>query len=551
MSMNYEVKTSRVISSAAYGRKQIASTIRKNPEDTHFDTMNAAEIHSYLNSDRYISASLRKQLEEKLEEEKKSNRFSPLDEFFAVIAPNSMKVTKKNNETTDEYPTLGAATNITKKTSLNYGALIKQNYADEENPTIKPLFTGDKIFVDFHDIERIYKEFGIYRIRLQYLLLNKKIHILDSLSMLNHEKGTHFKNYFGYEKMVKDSIIFGKCIFACMCINMILVYLEEVKDLLKKYKTCENFIITDHTQKLGLKLNQLKSIGSILTQTGKNLAELYEDRALINKYGTYSTDYNKILSQVQLLSGRLPAVSKKNINDLVKKCTGLSLDTKNLIEKIVEDHDPHIECQYSVYFKCSTGSNIFPMGIYHSMYLDCGDDIDLSTRNRSLGDPMLQTISLEEMQSYFSKNKNNNQNTFIRIWVKHPKYMYYNINYYIAEEVPTSKVEIKLHNLPRESHALTSTFYNWEMNNFVAPAMLPPIREDWFEHKTRNSLHKITKEEYDKINPELRDAYPYEETNKNIFAVDFLFNELHKCDDTQTIIKPEMLNSFRIMAKNS
>jgi len=124
------------------------------------------------------------------------------------------------------------------------------------------------------------------------------------------------------------------------------------------------------------------------------------------------------------------------------------------------------------------------------------------------------------------------------------------MNYFIDEEIPCRKVNLQITGLPENTLVLSSMIHNHDLDNqqFVVPPVPRHNVNNWLNQKMQNALYKLTPTEYSTLHSELRKNVSYDDTQKNIFNIDYLFNELLEHDPTNTIIKPEMINSFRKLA---
>lgn len=515
-------------------------------------TMDPVEIAKLLNSNEYISPSRRKELEEKLEYHKKTNRFSPLDEFFSTIAPGGTKKDKPKDQTVHplpmvsqnetNFPELGNSGN--KNKVLDYSALIKQQ-SSTTNSTIKPLFVSNKMEISYNDIKKMYDDYGIYRIQMQYVLLNRKIHIIDTISLVNIEKGEKFKKYFDYGYLIQTENKMKICLEIFIATEKILSFAESLQKFLKEYAQRGNSFIksAEKTLKeLNITMHDLMYVNDLF-------------RDIFSQYQSPIKNYfifvEKLLNQI-----RSGININSNINADIKKNTTMIDEIKKNNKKIIEDFDPHINCDYCISFGSYNESNITPIGLANSVYIPC-DEISFYIQNKHLNDHILRTITEKELESLFTKNKKmKNFKYFISIWIKHPSCKKIYIKFNIDEEIPCSKINPKIIGLPPKSLVLSSIIHNENSNDLLenTQIIIPHIKtskNNWLMSKIKNQLYRITENEYQNIDIGLQNAYSYENTDTNAFVVDYLFNELLLNDETNTIIKPEMAKSFRNFAKNN
>lgn len=376
----------------------------------------------------------------------------PSQRAKAVANAKSNSITIDSTTTTydDEFPLLGAAVKLPD--------IVFKKPEKKIGPEIIPLFDGKQLILDYHHITRAYDNFAIYRIRMKYLLINQQLHILDSIFLLDTEKGAIFKKFFDYDNLLKNSNILKQCIIIC---------------------------------------NELQ----------------YSNQADLKHI--FTPPFEKYASFA-------PSAS--------------------LAEKIITDYDPHMACQYYIMLKSSITSNISEVGLSTSLYLSCDDTIGLSTRNIDLDDEVLLSLTTEALSKIFNCEPTEAPNMpyFINLIVPYKNTLY--LKYDIEDEIPSGTLSLKIKNLPPNSKIISSIINN--PDNYQPDVILIDRQNSILD---KNSSYRISEDEYEFLDEELKESYSYEETAKNIFVVDYLFNELLKDD----IIQPEMLDSFRDLAEQT
>lgn len=161
--------------------------------------MSSAEIVIYLNSGCYIPIATRQMLENKIKTDRK---FTPLDEFFALIAPSKPS---KSSKPAEAFPELQKSNTppISDTFQLDYTSVKSE---------IKPIRPTDNIIISYKHVQKMQQDCAIYRIRLQYLVLSKKINLLNNLASINPTRGKKFKEHFNYSNMIKELYLLKNCI---------------------------------------------------------------------------------------------------------------------------------------------------------------------------------------------------------------------------------------------------------------------------------------------------------------------------------------------------
>lgn len=165
--------------------------------------MSTAEIVIYLNSGCYVPKATRQMLENKIKTDRK---FTPLEEFFALIGPGPAPT----SSTTSSKPT-EAFPELQKTNTLPISDAFQLDYSSVKNE-IKAIRPTDNIIISYQHIQKMQQDCAIYRIRLQYLVLNKKINLLNNLTLIYPTRGKKFKEHFGYADMVKELYLLKNCI---------------------------------------------------------------------------------------------------------------------------------------------------------------------------------------------------------------------------------------------------------------------------------------------------------------------------------------------------
>ena len=497
------------------------ATNHKNPMN-----MTKSEILNYISSGRYISNTMKKQLQEILEKNKQNNnRFSILDDSDTINTDKN-----QNDIKNDDLSITLEKTDTTNK-PLNYGLLIDQISDKNDNTQSKPLFDNDNLLLSFNDILKMYECFAIYRIRLQYIIINRKINILNTLEKINPIKGKIFKKKFEFDKLVKQESELKICI-------TIYMELQSIKNIFDK-ENLPTYLLwySDKSIKENM-LNKLKTY----------------HRRYINIEKLFVNTFNKYIDTIKECTNFI----KKVIEDTDVITISISENDKmqklisSLIDKLINDYDPHMNCNYFVTITSSTDGPIIPEGLSTSIYLSCHEEINLSTKNKIIDNDILYYMTEEDIQKIFEKRKKIYDDTyFIHLYPKKHKQQIICINYYLEDEIPRAKISVKIPDLPKDTKFLSSILRNYDLDKRMdTPILVPIFRKDkqWLNKHTLNDSYKITMEQYNELDESWKEHYSFNDISKNIFTIDYLFNELLEFDKDNIFIRPEMINSFRKLA---
>jgi hypothetical protein len=194
----------------------ICIPIDKQMSNVTIELMSISEINSYLNSGRYISASIRKMLEDKLAHDKIFNLSqNQSNNFFSKIAVNTPTPgVKQNNKLNDRtnfpefsQPTKQTNIPVQQKTIWDTNKLLaeKKSTAKNKHLKIKSLYVNNQLVIDFDDIMLTYDFYAIYRIKMNYFQLRRKINVLNQIEKINPKKAKIFKLNLSYDKLLREA----------------------------------------------------------------------------------------------------------------------------------------------------------------------------------------------------------------------------------------------------------------------------------------------------------------------------------------------------------
>lgn len=485
---------------------------------------------------------------------RKSNYFNILDSFFnkkekieVKEIPDIQDVLKdvikdvqkntlpsKENNLSTEFSIEASFPAFGKKFIKNAQVLDFKTIGKAENQILNEnqIFTGNIFFFSYQNILKLYNQFAIYRIKLQYMVLNRKIHLLDSLNFCNKNALT-FKKFLNYDKIIEDEIRLKKCIYFCMLLQNIPRYFE--------YLNCY-FLINESEKSLEFK--------RLATECYQNLTLL--TKCIEPNLVFYLNCLKKVLDFIQQLNNNID-----NKAELQKIFFGTKkyLEIFNFVlDKVIQDHDPHIDCEYYcfAYIDQNGFIKLVAEGLSSTMCFWCENQIDLLTKNKYIDNDILEQMTLEDVQNIFNKKKKYKNYNFIKI-NSAKDYKKININYYFNQNFNTIFIdpEIKIKDLPENYTFFASVIKNYNCCNFTDTSYLnTPIIQNWLKNKTNNYLHKITEKEYEELNTILKNKYNYEDTSQNIFTLDYLFLKMLDID-TFNLIRKDMINQFYSFAQKS
>lgn len=537
--------------------------------------MTVTEIAIMLNSGQYISAATKKQLQEKLQYERNMNRYNALDEFFAIAGsknePSTKSKSKKNKNHNDEFPTLdnksdnhNSHNNAIDQKNINFGSIVGKKNPEELiiDDKINPLFVNNQLVLSWADIDEIYEYYAIYRIRMQHIILNKKIYMIDSIDAMNPGKADIFKKYFNYDRMVGQENQLSNCLNILLEIRSLTNCFKLIIDLLTKYRN--RLALNELIDPAPLK-KMLDAINSSYQEI-KLIANLF-----VGPFSKYLDEINKYLDFIENLLENISNITgsigtDKNVSlTILSQASVMYLKIDKLIDQIIDDNDPHIECEYYVSLKSSASNPIFPYGLSTSIYLSCDEEIGLSdlcakqqieqdfglftNKNKSVDKSHIENLTQDEFSNYFAKMKaDNNKSHFIKIILKHPNYRCISLNYDLEEIIPVPKASIKITGLPENTLLSTSILRNRNLDEKMKIFNTPNINlTNILNRRTHNDLYKLSEPELNLFGSDWKDYY----STKNIFVVDYLFNEMLNHDRNNILINTSMIYSFRDLANKT
>lgn len=530
--------------------------MNKDPE-----TMTALEITTYLNSGIYIPLSLKTKLQEKISLLKSTNRFNALDVFFAEISPNQGNQHNRGTKTEkvekiEKFPQLVSVMSKQKKAIVhapNYGSIFGIDSGDKmsQDKTASSLFVNGQVELEYDDFNLMRKKCAIFRIRLKYLILNRDMHFLDSMYVLDKEKAGVFKGVFKYDAWKLHAENLKNCILAYINLHNMIDYYSSVEKLLveciqflKINTPLENPVTMNTVTKL---LTHNKYISLILLVFNNNL-EKYHD--LVESL--LALPY-KILTEIYTMT-------EKNIKNTITQIKKNTAQINDLITTIITANDPTIHCDYSILLTKTDA--VVCKALRAQMYISCDSPITIATQNYNLTDAFLKKVNIDEFEKLINKQckleqckSDMNTANFIKIITNSDNsgiYYYYKVD----EPIPKTGGRIIINNLPKKYRLFTTQLKNYTLDkqqhyNVPIPVPTSAIKNNWLHSHSTNSKYQLSESQYDAMNPIIKKKYKYEETTKNKFTVDYIFMNLLLKDNNRNLIRPNMINSFRDLANET
>ncbi len=520
----------------------MSKKIQKNPLD-----LSAPEIYAYLNSGQYISPSVKKQLQQKLDFERKSNRFSALDEFYTMIASSSSNKKEPKKKTVD-YPELCKNSSqlsvSVQKNVIDFTSITNQNTTIAVTKNLDTIFVENELLLSFIDIQKLLDSYAVQRVIMRYFSIRRKIKNLKLLSKINPPKAQFFKSMFMFDSLVEQEN---------MLIDYIKIFqgLEQLKNLYDSkdfLSLVNNYNIANGKIMPSCKTKKLFEKFLYIAYMCSKTCPIFESK--IKEYFQFAFD---IIDQVFIVDNETQVIDK--YYEILEQI----LVTMNDMAISIDDE---IECDYCVYVKgFKKDMSFIPMfvkdGISAWTYISCDEEIttELEFDDELMDHHELANITFDELQIFFNKRIKHEDSHRIQLRFTDKKPHIININFYIQDqEIPKPKIYIKIKDLPKNALVMTSIIRNHDLDEELDVPIITPKNnhmKHWLNRRSKSSRmnsHKLSEQEYKMLNAVWQNNYSIKDTQKNEFAVNYLFNQLLTEDKYNKYIKPQMLASFKKMA---
>ncbi|AGF85433.1 hypothetical protein QJ854_gp349 [Moumouvirus goulette] len=508
--------------------------------------MSETDIKRYL-STKNISKNMKKQLENRLSVLSQNNLYNVLENMeentqnVEIIYSNKKKRNRKtrveNNQTLLKKSEENRKEIIEETICpvLNYSNVVKNDESEIQIP-VKNNFVDGKLIIPYTEIMNMYDYFAIYRIKMQHIILNKKIHILNSMQFINYSKGIDFKNKLGYDNICKQENNCRICINVC----------TDLEELLDCYKSCIDLLTLG--RKIQRNTNNFMEVFKNTQEKYYNIVniifsfndDLFKYKAIV---ANYITHLKYILDIIQI-------ISHQDILLLSSKTSIIFFEIEKLIDEIINSFDVEIDCEYYVIISDKIENPITPIAIKNIELLECNNKINLNTNNINLDDYLLNNMSIEEFNQLFSKFERDNDDDFIRIYQNTKNGLkYININFYLEHEIISPKIQIEISGLPKNAYTLTSIIHNYDADNKYELPILPQNMNKYRWLENDNEENYLSVEEYESLDNYWKELFSYEQIYDNKYILNYIFYCLTKMDNN--IIEDEMFDSFINLSKNT
>jgi len=505
--------------------------------------MTIDEITTVLNSGKYVSSTSKKMMQDRLEYLYRNGRYSAInDSLNSTIRNVKLDANKKPSvkiASLESFPSLGETISPpkTSKKKMNFSRIINPDQNDS-------IFENDTVRLDFFDIIKLYDDYGIYRIKLYFDILQKKIWLLDSIRIAKNNKAHKFEQHFDYKKLVFVKDMMEQCINIWNHLERQTHYVDVMAQTIEtcivnlKADTFTENIIFDNMKYL---LDHHNSA------TFKDELFFYEYNIYLDAYQKILDDINHIINAISNCQKNRTVNGMKHQMIIVKK---LQQNILTLQNTIVRDFDPHIDCQYYAVLQ-NDGDHIVSKGIFKHEYFDCTDRINTSFNKLDISDSYLRIMTLEQFDLFFDYPLEIDCTNFfcINLALHDNMTRLFYVYYDFVDQIPFQKGTLEISNVPAGTPVMTSIIVNNKQKTDETPTMKPKPQihiNNWLQTRTTNSLYTLRQNEYDNLDPALQDAYDISETDQNIFYTDYAFQEL--MTHNPSLITPSMLRSFRHLA---
>ena len=342
------------------------------------------------------------------------------------------------------------------------------------------------------------------------------------------------------------------------------VEFENLNSFVKKF--ISNIIATTYILSCDEQIDKLMKYGITLSErTG-----LFE-----NEFKVFIPDFNtciEIYMLIMSLLGELLVASKKT-NQPSSLIPNLIENIRNSVILLFDKFDTISDSIISV---CKTDAQFEPH-LYYTKFSDNQpielvgilgrsgfiSELGLKTDRIILSDEVVNTLTVDDVNTYFNGKSRFeteiDESSYKMIFRGNvdPCFLYNKLIIYfeIENELPHHNMSITFTSKPkgivgllpfiRKERELTrDELRSIELGNMVIRSQY----KRWLHSKNREAMFNPSFDEYDRLDPNLRDCYHVEQTTSHVFHIDYVFNELLNHPSNKTIVNPDMLTSFRELA---
>lgn len=353
--------------------------------------------------------------------------------------------------------------------------------------------------LQFHmnDLRELYSKFTLQRAKMSYIQFNTKCQFIDRVINIDPERGMELRNMFNYDSTVKQRDFYQTT-------------LESYARLMQLHDICAKV--------------QGKSVSYHVRESIITHLQLYPELSCL---ASYTTD--------------MAAITIAIISNMMN-------EAKTLAAIQLSEVDNWIPCAYHVAIKRQDPGVIEPLGLSTNIYLVFSNDIDNMYMIPEIEHPDVQLArtneewrSLFEYSSALMFQDETAGSYFISIRnddiVKNIR-----IDFDIDELLLPSIQELQIQGRSPKSTIL-SGFMKMNCDNYDLPVQ-PRIKNKSQHELWLNKISRTSKPNH----LQLGKFHSDRNIRTNKFTVDHIFDALLAEDPEHTVIRPNMLDSFRKMA---
>ena len=481
--------------------------------------MTSAEISTVLNSGRYLTASSRAKLNERLDMLRVGNRFSVLDDFLAVVkqstTPRCTSKQQRNHELL--FPVLGSGTaQLPKQPVCDFSVILGNTDASETSSTAgeTDLFRDGYLNLNYEAIRRAYNSCGAHRISLAYQQLCCKVEAIERLSVLHPTRDCLAE--FDYEHTVEERDRLKTCIEICIGLNFVLKLFSS-RGLGSVLRLCKQYVDSGRTV-FG---------GSDIRTACSHARKLFDLEPIAAKM---QPTYNQYLTDIQAFAlttmTAIPSSSTSEILDIFEKTSAIQKRLAWMVNNTVAVHDPNSTSRFAYRGYVDTSGHLHLTHIGGAVWISTQSEIDLNPPCcLHMTDAELSFMTPASLDLKFSPAIVPHEATHtLRIIEDLCGAVCYTIYYDLEPEIPYRRVRVKIHDMPMGISHSSSVLCSPSKPVVPRPSPIPAI--------PRPCLHR----------PSVSRA--------NHQCSIFIFSSMLECDPEQQYLRPNMLSSFLTLVQD-
>ena len=388
------------------------------------------------------------------------------------------------------YPSLVDSSN--KFSKIDYSILTKCE---------KNLIIDGNLIINYDDIIAIYNKCCIYRIQLQFFSIRRKIELLSTLKQISSAHLSYFQKSLNEDYLKKSYKNTEKIL--------------SIYNLLQKFKS-----IISNRDIHNMGSNICQHILSYLTDEYKIYYAPLKN--IIDIYQTNNFNKQFILSQLN-----------------------------SIVENIIHDNDPHIECDYCLSINGPTTADIKLDGISSWIFISVDDPIELSYPTNMINEMDLLYASIVDIEKLINIREQYDDTSKLLVYGKNPDNIYISLLYNIGDNYQLPDLtRIILKNKPSTIKYLTTfTKKSDKMHTNDMPKILFN-KKNIFPIYTKKK-YWLSNFEYSKLSLFMKEKYSLEESRSSIFYIDYVFDiMLNSPVDKKGLLCEDMRDGFMDFMKS-